>query len=92
MPLVVSREAQHEITHALLHVAVEPFRRRAGRSRKRPLALLRQIPIAVISFQKTVDALLCLARIVIDREGKIAKKQSGIRSREQFEREIKALL
>jgi peroxiredoxin len=30
--------------------------------------------------------------IVIDREGKIAKKQSGIRSREQFEREIKALL
>jgi peroxiredoxin len=30
--------------------------------------------------------------IIIDREGRISKKQSGIRSREQFEREIKALL
>jgi len=30
--------------------------------------------------------------IIIDREGRIAKKQSGIRSLEQFEREIKPLL
>ena len=30
--------------------------------------------------------------IVIDRDGRIAKKQSGIRSLEQFEREIKRLL
>ncbi len=30
--------------------------------------------------------------IIIDREGKIAKKQSGIRTKEQIEREIKALL
>jgi peroxiredoxin len=30
--------------------------------------------------------------IIIDREGRIAKKQSGIRSLEQFEREIKRLL
>lgn len=30
--------------------------------------------------------------IIIDREGKIAKKQSGIRTLEQFEREIKRLL
>ena len=30
--------------------------------------------------------------VIIDREGKIARKQSGIRTREQIEREIKALL
>jgi thiol-disulfide isomerase/thioredoxin len=30
--------------------------------------------------------------VIIDREGKIAKKHSGIASREQFEREIKPLL
>jgi thiol-disulfide isomerase/thioredoxin len=30
--------------------------------------------------------------IIIDRDGRIAKKQSGIRSLEQFEREIKRLL
>jgi peroxiredoxin len=30
--------------------------------------------------------------IIIDRHGKIAKKQSGIRTKEQIEREIKALL
>jgi len=30
--------------------------------------------------------------VIIDREGKIAKKQSGIRTLEQFEREIKKLL
>jgi peroxiredoxin len=30
--------------------------------------------------------------IIIDRDGRIAKKHSGIASREQFEREIKALL
>jgi thiol-disulfide isomerase/thioredoxin len=30
--------------------------------------------------------------VIIDRDGKIAKKQSGIRSLEQFEREIKRLL
>jgi peroxiredoxin len=30
--------------------------------------------------------------IIIDRDGTIAKKQSGIRSKEQIEREIKALL
>jgi peroxiredoxin len=30
--------------------------------------------------------------VIIDREGKIAKKQSGIRTKEQIEREIKALL
>lgn len=30
--------------------------------------------------------------VIIDREGKIARKHSGIASREQFEREIKALL
>ncbi len=30
--------------------------------------------------------------VIIDRDGKIAKKQSGIRSLEQFEREITALL
>ena len=30
--------------------------------------------------------------VIIGRDGKIAKKQSGIRSREQIEREIKALL
>jgi hypothetical protein len=30
--------------------------------------------------------------IVIARDGTIARKQSGIRTREQFEREIKALL
>jgi thiol-disulfide isomerase/thioredoxin len=30
--------------------------------------------------------------IIIDREGKVAKKHSGIASKEQFEREIKALL
>jgi thiol-disulfide isomerase/thioredoxin len=30
--------------------------------------------------------------IIIDRAGKIAKKQSGIRTKEQIEREIKALL
>jgi peroxiredoxin len=30
--------------------------------------------------------------VIIDRDGKIAKKQSGIRTKEQIEREIKALL
>jgi peroxiredoxin len=30
--------------------------------------------------------------VIIDREGKIAKKHSGIASKEQFEREIKLLL
>lgn len=30
--------------------------------------------------------------VIIDREGRIARKQSGIRTREQIEREIKALL
>ncbi len=30
--------------------------------------------------------------IIIDRDGRIAKKQSGIRTKEQIEREIKALL
>jgi peroxiredoxin len=30
--------------------------------------------------------------VIIDRAGKIAKKQSGIRTKEQIEREIKALL
>ena len=30
--------------------------------------------------------------VLIDREGRIAKKMSGIRSKQQFEREIKALL
>ena len=30
--------------------------------------------------------------VIIDRDGKIARKQSGIRTREQIEREIKALL
>ena len=30
--------------------------------------------------------------VIIDRQGRIAKKHSGIASREQFEREIKALL
>ncbi len=30
--------------------------------------------------------------VIIDREGRIAAKHSGIRSKEQFEREIKALL
>ena len=30
--------------------------------------------------------------VIIDRDGKIAKKQSGIRSLEQFEREVKRLL
>jgi thiol-disulfide isomerase/thioredoxin len=30
--------------------------------------------------------------VLIDRDGRIAKKMSGIRSKEQFEREIQALL
>ena len=30
--------------------------------------------------------------VIIDRDGKIAKKQSGIATKEQFEREIKPLL
>jgi hypothetical protein len=30
--------------------------------------------------------------VIIDREGNIAKKHSGIASKEQFEREIKLLL
>jgi peroxiredoxin len=30
--------------------------------------------------------------VIIDRDGKIAKKQSGIRTRAQFEKEIKRLL
>jgi hypothetical protein len=30
--------------------------------------------------------------VIIDREGRIAKKHSGIASKSQFEREIKALL
>ena len=30
--------------------------------------------------------------VIIDRDGRIARKQSGIRTREQIEREIKALL
>jgi thiol-disulfide isomerase/thioredoxin len=30
--------------------------------------------------------------VLIDREGRVAKKMSGIRSKEQFEREIKAVL
>ena len=55
---------------------------------KTTVGLVEKIPVDL--FQCCVD--FVRQRAVLDREGRIAKKHSGIASKSQFEREIKSLL
>src|SRR5262249_35129021 len=80
VPPVVPGEAQDQVAAALLHVAVQPFGRRPGRTGEAGLALLQYVgPLAVIRRQEMVDALLGPVRVFIDGERQVDRRLQRFR-------------